>query len=153
MDFNCPHCNQRFHNDTPCAGRIITCPTCHQNFEILNPDGSRAKKNCPYCGEEILAVAQKCPHCKEMLNEKLHQSDESRVIYCLLGLFLGGLGAHNFSRGKSERNVGILHLVLTIMAIGVIAGWGERAIGAFCVLFGINTIWILVEIINGKSLV
>ncbi|MCH5309897.1 MAG: zinc ribbon domain-containing protein [Prevotella sp.] len=31
-------------------------------------------KNCPYCGEEILAVAKKCKHCGTWLEES-HQSD------------------------------------------------------------------------------
>lgn len=29
-----------------------------------------AIKNCPYCGEEILAVAIKCKHCGEFLTEQ-----------------------------------------------------------------------------------
>ena len=26
-------------------------------------------KKCPYCGEEILAIAKKCKHCSEWLDE------------------------------------------------------------------------------------
>ena len=26
-------------------------------------------KRCPYCGEEILAIAKKCKHCGEWLDE------------------------------------------------------------------------------------
>lgn len=34
----------------------------------LNPDGS---KNCPFCGESILAVARKCKHCNTILDAAL----------------------------------------------------------------------------------
>lgn len=30
---------------------------------------SKDTKNCPYCGEEILAVAKKCKHCGEWLDK------------------------------------------------------------------------------------
>ena len=34
------------------------------------PEGKpREVKACPYCGEEILAVAVKCKHCGEFLNK------------------------------------------------------------------------------------
>lgn len=31
---------------------------------------NEAKKRCPYCGEEILAVAKKCKHCGEWLDKE-----------------------------------------------------------------------------------
>lgn len=52
---------------------------------------TRETKNCPYCGEEILAVAKKCKHCGEWLdksskpntpvvNRKPNQHDNSNQI-------------------------------------------------------------------------
>ena len=45
-------------------------------------------KICPYCGEEILAVAKKCKHCGEWLKEdvpdtgnELHLKEENK-LYC-----------------------------------------------------------------------
>ena len=34
------------------------------------------KKNCPYCGEEILAVARKCKHCGEWLEEDEDEEED-----------------------------------------------------------------------------
>lgn len=40
------------------------------------------KKTCPYCGEEILAVAKKCKHCGEWLNKDEKQDEEKVRIPC-----------------------------------------------------------------------
>ena len=37
---------------------------------------SKEKKQCPYCGEEILAVAKKCKHCGEWLDEDENSNEE-----------------------------------------------------------------------------
>jgi len=34
-----------------------------------------AKKECPYCGEEILATAKKCKHCGEWLDEEIDDEE------------------------------------------------------------------------------
>ena len=35
-------------------------------------------KTCPYCGEEILAIAKKCKHCGEFLDKEVI-TDSSKV--------------------------------------------------------------------------
>ena len=60
---------------------------------------SDAKKPCPFCGETVLAVAQKCKHCGEFLNESFRQSRAPTVkkqwnpgIAAVLSLVLPGAG-------------------------------------------------------------
>jgi hypothetical protein len=40
-------------------------------LNTTNPTDTRPRKACPYCGESILAMAQKCPHCREYLDPGL----------------------------------------------------------------------------------
>jgi len=58
---------------------------------------------------------------------------KSRVAYILLGLFLGGLGVHNFYAGYTGR--GVAQLLLNLCLFGTIV-----------VPFGIG-IWVLIEVI------
>ena len=36
-------------------------------------------RKCPYCGEDILADAKKCKHCREWLVERLADTSENKV--------------------------------------------------------------------------
>jgi hypothetical protein len=45
---------------------------------MLPAEPVAAEKDCPFCGERILAAARKCKHCGETLDVALRAAEEAR---------------------------------------------------------------------------
>lgn len=100
---------------------------------------------CPFCGGEIVSGVKKCRHCGEWLD--MDARPRNQVIYCLLGIYGGVVGVHNFYAEEIERaaikwGIGFLGAVL----------WGaEGNIGwLFCAL-GLNEIIALFDLAGCHS--
>lgn len=80
---------------------------------------------CPNCGETVAPNAAVCLKCGSALGAPSASGEQkSKLVAGLLGIFLGGLGIHNFYLGYTGK--AIAQIVLT-----------------FC--FGIGAIWGLIE--------
>ena len=53
-------------------------------------------RNCPMCGEKILAVAQKCKYCNSYVDQIFESIEKFNYwVYLALAVFLGIFGIHN----------------------------------------------------------
>lgn len=98
---------------------------------------------CPNCGEIVNPAAAVCVKCGTALQAApsagggggIGQSDKSRLVAGLLGIFLGALGIHNFYLGFTKK--AIIQLLATLIGGAITCG---------VVSVGIE-IWALVEAI------
>lgn len=84
---------------------------------------------CRECGYKHSDKAKSCPKCGYME----YDLTKSTVIYLLLVVFVGMLGAHRFYSGKTGS--GIAMLILTLSGIGIIVSifwWLYDLIFAIC---------------------
>lgn len=46
--------------------------------EVVKQSAAADSKDCPFCGEQVLAVAKKCKHCGETIDVALRAAEEAR---------------------------------------------------------------------------
>lgn len=90
---------------------------------------------CKHCGAEISDKAAICVKCGVATApsgalDSGEKSDKTRIAYILLGLFLGGLGIHNFYVGRTTQ--GVIQLLMCL-----VTGW---------LVFPLIAVWIWVLI-------
>ena len=79
-------------------------------------------KYCRDCGTKLNEETNKCPKCDETSKKEESIQSKSRLKAGLLGIFLGGLGFHNFYLGNTGR--GISQIIVTFCTCFTGFVWG-----------------------------
>ena len=83
---------------------------------------------CPNCGQPTMPNAAVCTTCGCALNTAPAANAKSKLVAGLLGIFLGGLGIHNFYLGYTKKAVAQLLICIlgACLAVGPLAAgiWG-----------------------------
>ncbi len=112
----CPYCE----NEVP--PNVMNCPSC--GAAVAQQPASQQPVSQQPAPQVIVQTVQAAP--------QVVTAPKSRVAYILLGLFLGGLGIHNFYAGRT--GAGVAQLLLTLLL-----GW------LVLPLFVVG-LWVLIEI-------
>ena len=76
---------------------------------------------CPHCGKETNPVAAVCLSCGcSLANTNASENAKSKLVAGLLGIFLGGLGIHDFYLGNTQK--AIIHILLATVGALVFVG-------------------------------
>lgn len=85
----------------------------------------KGTSHCPNCGAEVYPDAVMCVACSTDLTEvkvdaEPEVGEKSKIVAGLLGIFLGGLGIHNFYLGYTGKAIAQLLLgTVGILACGI----------------------------------
>ena len=124
---------------------------------------------CKKCGTEISDGTKFCPSCGTQLEEGkevesyMNVSAKSRLVALLFGIFLGGIGVHNFYLGHASKGIAkilmkVFGLILYIAGIVKLTtdtysySYSDSSIAAFSGMIGfgflvmwIPSIWAFIE--------
>lgn len=113
VETTCPHCNTMFSVDEAYVGQNLPCPNCGNSFLIQGiPQPVQIAQ--PMYQQPPMPVQQ--PMYQQPYAQPASQPKE-RMIFILLGVFLGGLGAHNFYAGYTAK--GAIQLLISLLSGGM----------------------------------
>jgi len=153
----CPTCNEALELDAKYTGQEVECGSCFQVFTAKSAKSSSrrgrdhdedddrrrskssSRKSSRYASDDDDDDDyDDRPRRRTRRRSGRSRSSKTRVAYILLGLFLGGLGIHNFYAGHTHK--GTTQLLLTILGIPLSLVF----VGIFLIL-GVR-IWSIVDI-------
>lgn len=104
----------------PMVDAAVVCVSCGV------PRGA-GNQFCQNCGQPVMPNAFACTHCGAQVGaapvQQANPAAKSRICAGLLGLFLGGLGIHNFYLGYTGKAVAQLILTITVLLAPISGIW------------------------------
>lgn len=104
---------------------------------------------CPHCGRPTGPNAAVCTSCGRALSNSSNGS-KSKMTAGLLGIFLGGVGAHDFYLGNTVK--AIIHVILFLVGFFTITADYDVYLFLIMLILG-SSIWGLIDgimILTGK---
>lgn len=102
------------------------CLNCGVKIEGNTSQNGTTKGYCYNCGAELNPGQEICLKCGVRVNNNSGNGNKSKMAAGLLGIFLGGLGVHNFYLGNTGK--AIAQLLITCLSCGILspisAIWG-----------------------------
>jgi len=167
--FVCPFCNQRLDCDDSLQNQVVACPLCNSEIvpqknqfegkikiapkplpEVANSDSSsfteipaEQNKQTQIIINNYGGSSQPGSSSPPIIGNA--NAPKQRVIYILLGFFLGGYGVHNFYAGY--KNEACIQLVVGLIGLFIVLGGFQ---GGFLLNMCVG-IWALANIICRKK--
>lgn len=119
----CKNCGSEMDNNA------AVCVKCG----VASGNGS---SYCPNCGQATMPGANACTSCGVLLAQPVPAGEQkSKVAAGLLGIFLGGLGVHNFYLGNTSR--GLIQVLVCLIGGIVTCGLAAAAMEIWGLVEGI----------------